>query len=417
MQKIKNILIAAFSVFTFASSPVFAVDYFGYFAAAGGGGDYQAQVADHSNVVWIVNPQSPVDAVNALSTVVQAGKKAIVHLPVFQNGGSFNTNWAANWPAWVAALAPYQSTIVAYYPFDEPNNLSAVNTNTMVTAVRTAFPGKPVAVIYSKQFSATNVGYFDWVGIDCYSNGAFSCDGTNYTRAYGNMRAALRADQRTIVVPQAGLPKANDGCCIDALKSEAKRFHQMAFGDPKVIGIFPFIWQTFNDGHNSWYGLEHYAALKPVWQQVGLATIGNWALPAGVKPVFRFFNTTNAEHFFTADIAEGINAARTQNFTFESIGFNVYSAQTGGMTALSRCYTGWDHYISSTGCGASTNEGIYGYVQMSQVSGTIPLHRFFDPGYGRHLETTNYAEGNQAPFVYEGVLGYVPDAPLPSVGC
>jgi hypothetical protein len=53
--------------------------------------------------------------------------------------------------------------------------------------------------------------------------------------------------------------------------------------------------------------------------------------------------------------------------------------------------------------------GAVGYVYATQVSGTVPLHRYWNPGQGAHFYTTNYATlgGGDLAWIYEGVQCYV----------
>jgi hypothetical protein len=88
----------------------------------------------------------------------------------------------------------------------------------------------------------------------------------------------------------------------------------------------------------------------------------------------------------------------------------VLANPAGGTIPLYRCYVpNFMHFISTDpNCEGQNNEGPYGYVYASQVAGSIPLYRFFLPGHGDHLETTNFSEGANAGYAFEGVLGYVP---------
>lgn len=394
----------------------FAVDYFGYFAIVNESQDLQSEVSNHENVVWIHNSSNLSQMTNSINNATQNGKKVIVSLTtLFQKGnGDFNPNWSNNWSSWVNALSPYSNDIIALYPMDEPSSdrVSVANATTMVNAIRSAFPSIPVATIYGQSANSSNQHLFDWIGIDCYSNGLFKCSGKDYTQAYSTMRQIMTPNQRIVIVPQVSLPTNKDGCCINDLKKEAKRFHAMAYGDPKVIGIFPFMWQNIP----GWYGLKRYSGLKPIWQEIGLNTNSNWSFPSGVAPVYRFWSSkNNVGHFFTLSAPEGINAAVANKFTFEGIGFSVYKNQQSGMAPIYRCRDSNSHFISrDANCESHIREGVYGYVRTSQVSGTTPLYRFANTSNGTHLITTDYSEGVNNNLLYEATLGYVPAISMPS---
>lgn len=98
---------------------------------------------------------------------------------------------------------------------------------------------------------------------------------------------------------------------------------------------------------------------------------------SGLTPVYRFFGTANQTHFFTAN-----------------------SAERNGVLAVQP--VSWYHY-----------EGIAFYAYTSQVSGTVPVYRFFQlNSVGSHFYTAsqteaNYLIANEAnQWKYEGVSFY-----------
>lgn len=52
-------------------------------------------------------------------------------------------------------------------------------------------------------------------------------------------------------------------------------------------------------------------------------------------------------------------------------------------------------------------EGVEFRVEEYQKNGTIPLYRFYNSAYTDHFYSTNYQEGINAGYVYEGIIGYV----------
>lgn len=123
-------------------------------------------------------------------------------------------------------------------------------------------------------------------------------------------------------------------------------------------------------------------------------------------PLFRFFN--GIDHFLTASYDEGAGA----RYGFEGTAFHVYSAYLdGGMVPIYRCYVVASrvHFVSRHGnCEGQRVEGTYGFISAYYRAGFIALHRFYHTVSGGHLTTTNYSEGINAGYSYEGVLGYVP---------
>lgn len=120
--------------------------------------------------------------------------------------------------------------------------------------------------------------------------------------------------------------------------------------------------------------------------------------------VYRFSRNSPLQHFYTLSYSEGVNAG----FRYEGIQWTDDINQSSGEHALYRCYIPGNgtHMVSTDpGCEGQVNEGSYGYVHDSQVSGSIPLYRFF--GGSDHLITTNYQEGVNAGYRLESIEGYV----------
>lgn len=133
--------------------------------------------------------------------------------------------------------------------------------------------------------------------------------------------------------------------------------------------------------------------------------------PVPTVPVYRFYNPRAVEHFFTLNQ----NDPSSTGFNVEGIGFYVYAQADGQQTTLLyRCLiagnygSGFsDHLVSNQqGCEGYTNEGPYGYVYTSQVSGTVPLYRMH--GNYDYIATKDPNEGAAQGYTLEGILGYVP---------
>lgn len=121
-------------------------------------------------------------------------------------------------------------------------------------------------------------------------------------------------------------------------------------------------------------------------------------------PVFRFYKYPR--HFITLSYSE----AASTGYSFETTGFHLFPTGGAGYTALYRCYnlSGADHFVSTqSNCEGFSNEGILGFAATSQLTGTVPLHRFYRANTADHLTTVNYNEGVQNGYTYEGILGYV----------
>lgn len=133
------------------------------------------------------------------------------------------------------------------------------------------------------------------------------------------------------------------------------------------------------------------------------------AVPTNRVAIDRFYMPSTGEHFFTASLAEGINAG----FAPEGIGFRVFASSAGiaNTVPIYRCYgtTSHKHFISTAAnCEGQSVEGSYGNVYATPTSGATALYRFAHPTNGDRLETTNFSEGSAAGYTLELTLGYVP---------
>jgi len=128
----------------------------------------------------------------------------------------------------------------------------------------------------------------------------------------------------------------------------------------------------------------------------------------GQVAIYRFFRPATGEHFFTATLSEGVKAG---GFILEGNPFSLLSAQAPGSVPVYRCFMNGMHFISlSSVCELApraTNEGQYGWIYTTQVSGTEPLYRLRNDRISDHIETLNSNEGYGVGYVLDGVLGYV----------
>jgi hypothetical protein len=154
------------------------------------------------------------------------------------------------------------------------------------------------------------------------------------------------------------------------------------------------------------YNFRMYVVIGNLYEVMQGISAAYQMFQSSITNVYRFVHPSTGEHFFTSSSTEGAVAG----FRAEGVGFMVLANPAGGTIPLYRCYVpNFMHFISTDpNCEGQNNEGPYGYVYASQVAGSIPLYRFFLPGHGDHLETTNFSEGANAGYAFEGVLGYVP---------
>lgn len=127
--------------------------------------------------------------------------------------------------------------------------------------------------------------------------------------------------------------------------------------------------------------------------------------------LYRFYKS--GDHLLTKSYIEG----ELKNYSYEGIAFRYHASMLDNqMHLLYRCRTlnaRYGHFVSSSAnCEGQAYEAEYGYVSDLPRTDYTAIHRFFDVTSANHLTTTNYQEGVDAGYTYEGILGYAPIAPF-----
>jgi lysyl endopeptidase len=147
----------------------------------------------------------------------------------------------------------------------------------------------------------------------------------------------------------------------------------------------------------------------------------NWLNP-GYRMVFRFYNSLNGSHFFSANVAERDTVRATvPSLIYEAPAFMVSPAAGAGLSPVYRFMnrsTGVHFYTinESERAAVAANpgfnyEGIAWYARQasSPAAGTIQVFRFLRRATGTHLYTVSVAEKDNiiatraAEYAYEGV--------------
>jgi len=132
-------------------------------------------------------------------------------------------------------------------------------------------------------------------------------------------------------------------------------------------------------------------------------------------PLYRYWNPSIYNHFYSTDFGELGNGAN--GYTFEWVQCRVLASQVSGSVPLKRyyCAENGDHFYTTNpnepgpGLPCYQFERIECYVYNNQVSGTVPLYRYYEPNAFDHFYTTNFNElGNGSGGWYlEGTQCYV----------
>ncbi len=140
----------------------------------------------------------------------------------------------------------------------------------------------------------------------------------------------------------------------------------------------------------------------------------------GTTDLYRCFNQTSGDHFYTTSAAERDNAVATAGYVFETTACYVFGGQPGP-TDFYRCFnqTNRDHFYTTSlaerdnavATAGYVAEGIACYLFATPQPGTTDLYRCFNQTNGDHFYTTSLAERDNAVatagYTSEGTAGYV----------
>lgn len=183
-----------------------------------------------------------------------------------------------------------------------------------------------------------------------------------------------------------------------------------AYGNPVAVSGNVAVGLGFASGAQGGVTFAEQAAITP-------ATVG----------VYRFFDTGDGTHFFTADSAERDQLLATRpDLTYEGVGLDAVSLSAADPNAepVYRFFStadGTHFFTSSTSERDSveanrldlTYEGVGFYEDRTQQSGDSAVYRFFDTIHGTHLYTSDESERasivqSRPDLTLEGVGFYAP---------
>ena len=137
------------------------------------------------------------------------------------------------------------------------------------------------------------------------------------------------------------------------------------------------------------------------------------------NPVYRFYDAATQEHFYTANSSERdllVNNT-TSGYGYEGVGFSAYLNPSTGLTPIYRFYNTKtaDHFyttsesertqILNTLSQSYNYEGVAFYALGASSSAQSNIYRFYDPKIGQHFFTGNTADltGLSKDWVSEGI--------------
>ncbi len=160
------------------------------------------------------------------------------------------------------------------------------------------------------------------------------------------------------------------------------------------------------------YTLSAEVSATDVNAGTGMATSVTGVSGMVMRIVYRWWNSTIGDHFYTLDPSGELAPA---SYVAEGARFRMYPAGTPGTTPFLRFWssTASDHFYTASadegvhaeGLGY-TSEGDIGNIGTSTLPGSIALHRYLNGTIGDHFYTTDSAAPDSA-YQSEGIAGYV----------
>ncbi|MFA5994477.1 MAG: hypothetical protein WC823_05975 [Parcubacteria group bacterium] len=187
--------------------------------------------------------------------------------------------------------------------------------------------------------------------------------------------------------------------------SEGIAFHASPTQATNTFPIYRFRNTTNGDHFYTMSEGEKNALLNnPQWGYVseGVAFYAHQAQASGTAPVYRFYNASNGDHFYTISETEknSISIVPVYRFLNRINGDHFYTISIAEKNALMN-NPQWGY----------TTEGIAFYAQNYAIDGTLPVYRFNNTRNGDHFYTISETEKNsllnpQGEYHYEGIGFY-----------
>ncbi len=147
---------------------------------------------------------------------------------------------------------------------------------------------------------------------------------------------------------------------------------------------------------------------------------GLFAIPIRAVALYRYWNPTIGDHFYTTAWSELGGGAH--GWRYEGIQCYILPTRTSGSVPLYRYWNplNTDHFYTTSwselgsGRHGYRYEGIQGYVQPAPIADTVPLYRYWYAARGDHFYTTSWSElgGGGGGYGYEGIQCHVFPRPV-----
>ena len=141
----------------------------------------------------------------------------------------------------------------------------------------------------------------------------------------------------------------------------------------------------------------------------------------GTVPLYRLYQPTIIDHFYTTNISEAQNARQHLGYNDEGVAARIWPSQASDTVPLYRLYSpgATDHFYTTNSAERNNaishlgynDEGITGYVYPERGHGGAPLYRLYSSDGTDHFYTMSLAERNNAishlGYNDEGIVAYV----------
>ncbi|MBK8013350.1 MAG: hypothetical protein IPK13_18595 [Deltaproteobacteria bacterium] len=354
---------------------------------------------------------------------------------VFQDADA-DTRWASVRDV----ILRNRDVIEAFIPIDEPEFSRFPGTDDaqpmrrrdglerIATLVRRDIPGAKMAVNFwgdtVRQFARDAFEFqrryppsYDYVGTESYEA---SFDESLY-RSLLSLTASVKTPAPEVyLVPKAFLNVGNDRFPQPDGESGIVTRHldrAMAFanGEPRVVGLFAFLYRTIGEAGGQLTGVNEHPAIQG-WMRRNGEAIRNGSsgggggssggsTTTGRVRLWRLWNEVVRDHFYTTSEVEANQAVANHGYRMEAELIYIHAQPGDGRVPLYRYFgnQGSDHFYTTRGGGAPLVagdyrlEGIAGHVYPTAGSDRVRLYRYWSPSGTDHFYTTRHGGASTIP--------------------
>ncbi|WP_444934529.1 hypothetical protein [Microbulbifer sp. JTAC008] len=238
------------------------------------------EVAKFSTFVDVYNSD-----VHIMEAARRHGLKLWVQVaPIFFDGSNKLKRMDDYYERWQRAkkkLEPYEDIILAFDPLDEPFYRSSMSDldlklflEEISELIKQDFPSVKGAITFTNKtvnksnFKKIIPKNYDLFGVDYYVGINFQ-----YKIVKELMNKTSHIDVKYYLIPRA-FKTSNIGFGTieeEKLIDRARQAYNFAIANPKVVAIFPFVWESFIGKGDYYLGADHLERVRKEYQKIGVA--------------------------------------------------------------------------------------------------------------------------------------------------